>query len=154
MPWNTIYLFLPWLFRANLQWLHFSAALGSLLLSWMLELSSDTQYPCQDLVELWAQFSVFDNRLLIFRDSNQEPVAVISCFGIIEVLQGKWSFSEVPRSCFHLVHLLLIWKGELVHHWISAVVTESSKPVGVWYLLIISNIACKEGIFKSHRFIL
>lgn len=79
------------------------------------------------------------------QDSNPEPVTVILCFGIIKLLQGKWSSLEVPRCCFYLIHLLLIWREELVHHWVSAAVTESSKPVGVWYLLITSRIACKRA---------
>lgn len=82
------------------------------------------------------------------QDSSQEPAAVISCFGIIKLLQGKRSSSEVPRSCFYSIHLLLTWKEELVHHWISAAVTESRKPVGVWYLLITSRISCKRAFSR------
>lgn len=82
------------------------------------------------------------------QDSSQEPVAGISCFGIIKLLQGKWSPSEAPRSCFHLIHLLFIWKEELVHHWISITVTESSKPVVVWYLLMTSKIAFRRAFSR------
>lgn len=114
----------------------------------IFNISSDIQYPCQDLVELWAQFSVFDNRCWLSQDSSQEPVAGISCFGIIKLLQGKWSPSEAPRSCFHLIHLLFIWKEELVHHWISITVTESSKPVVVWYLLMTSKIAFRRAFSR------
>lgn len=82
------------------------------------------------------------------QDSNQEPVAGISCFGMIKLLQGEWSPSEVSRSCFHLIHLLFMWKEKLVHHWISLTVTESSKPVVVWYLLITSKIAFKRAFSR------
>lgn len=141
------FLYLPWLFRANLPWLQDSAVCGSPGLGfwfvWFFFFHGCLSSPVifNILVRSWMNFEHSSQYLItgcwLSQDSNQEAAVVIHVSVQLKLQQCKRSSSEAPRSCCHLLRLF-IWKEELILHWIRAAVAQTSMPIVVWYLQIMN----------------